>query len=87
MKEMKSLDTKKNGTFSNIPFNCVKEVSEVTAPCLTNTLNIQIISGQTFPNNLKLADITPVFKKEDNNLTKNYKIFERQLQKTNHIIY
>ena len=40
---------------------------------------------------MKLADITPAFKKEDSNLTKNYrpvsvlpvvsKIFERQLQK------
>ena len=46
---------------------------------------------KTFPDNLELADITPVFKKEICNLTKSYKavsvllfvskIFERQLQK------
>ena len=61
---MKNLDNKKNGTLSNIPSNCLKEVSEVTAPCLRNIWNSQIISGQTFPDNLKLADITPVFKKD-----------------------
>ena len=56
--------------FNNIPSNCLK-VSEVTASCLTNIWNTQIISEQTFPGNLKLADATPVFKKEDSNLTKN----------------
>ena len=63
LKEMKSLDNKKNGTFNNTLSNCMKEVSKVTAPCLTNIWNTQIINGQTFPDNLKLADITIVFKK------------------------
>ena len=36
LKEMKSLDNKKNGTFNNTLSNCMKEVSKVTAPCLTN---------------------------------------------------
>ena len=88
---MKNLDNKKNGTFNNIPSNHLKEVSEVTSSCLTNIWKTQIISGQIFPDNLKLADSTPVFKKKDSNLAKNYrpvnvlpavsKIFERQLQK------
>ena len=44
-----------------------------------------------FPSNLKLADVTPIFKKEDSTLTRNYrpvsvlptvsKIFERLMQK------
>ena len=34
-------------------------MSEVTAPYLTNIWYIQIISEQTFPDNLKLADVTP----------------------------
>ena len=50
-----------------------------------------------FPENLKLADITPVFKKEDKNLAKNYrpisvlptlsKVFEKIMQKQviNHV--
>ena len=36
LKEMKNLDKKKNGTFKNIPSTHLKEVSEVTTPCLTN---------------------------------------------------
>ena len=87
---MKNLDNKKNDNFKNIPSNHMKDVSEVTVPCLTNIWNTHIKSEQTFPVNLKLADINPVFKKEDSILTKNYrpvsvlpvvsKTFERQLQ-------
>ena len=64
---------------------------EVSAPFLTNVWNIEIVSQHKFSDNLKLADVTPVFKKDDANLTKNYrpvsvlpivsKIFERLLQK------
>ena len=67
---MKNLGNKKNSTFKNIPSYCLKEVSEVTAPCLTNIWNTQTIGEQTFPDNLKLAVFTPVFKKEHSNLTK-----------------
>ena len=66
-------------------------MSEVSAPFLTNVWNIEIVSQHKFSDNLKLADVTPVFKKDDANLTKNYrpvsvlpivsKIFERLLQK------
>ena len=49
---------------------CLKKVSEVTAPCLTNIWNTQIISKQEFADNLKLADVICAFKKEDSNLTK-----------------
>ena len=51
LKEMKNLGNKKNGTFKNIPSDCLKEISEVTGPCLTNIWNTQIISEQTFPDN------------------------------------
>ena len=73
LKEMKNLYNKKNRTFTNILSNRLKEVSEVTAPCLTDIWNTQIISEHAFPDNLKPADVTPVFKKEDSNLTKNYR--------------
>ena len=63
----------------------------MSAPCLKNIWNIEIVSQQKFSANLKLADVTPVFKKDDANLTKKYrpvtvlpivsKIFERLLQK------
>ena len=61
----------------------------MSAPCLKNIWNIEIVSQQKFSDNLKLADVTPVFKKDDANLTKYYrpvsvlpivsKIFERLL--------
>ena len=60
---MKNLDHKKNSTFKNIQYNRLKEVSEVTAPCLANIWYTQIISEQTFPNNLKLEDVTLFLKK------------------------
>ena len=91
LKEIRNLDSNKNGTFQNIPSNRLKEMSEVPAPFLTNVWNIEIVSQHKFSDNLKLADVTPVFKKDDANLTKNYrpvsvlpivsKIFERLLQK------
>ena len=72
----------------------MKEVSEVSAVCLTNIWNTQIIDLHIihiFRDDLKLEPVTHVFKKEDSNLAKHYrpvsllaiasKIFERQLQK------
>ena len=91
LKGIRNLDSNKNGTFQNIPSNRLKEMSEVSAPFLTNVWNIEIVSQHKFSYNLKLADVTPVFKKDDANLTKSYrpvsvllivsKIFERLLQK------
>ena len=53
-------------------------------------LDNEIITQKHFPNNLKLADVTPVFKKEDASLLKSYrpvsvkpvvsKIYERVVQ-------
>ena len=53
--------------------------------------NIQIVRNKIFPTNLKLADISPIFKKDDATLVKNYrpvsvlpvvsKIFERIMHK------
>ena len=89
IQEINNLDKNKSGTFGNIPSDRLKEVSEVSAPCLTNIWNSEIINQHTFPDNLKIADVTPVYKKDDRNLAKNYrpvsvlptvsKIFERQL--------
>ena len=60
------------GTFGNIPTKLLKEVSDICAPALNDTWNKEI-TQQSFPNNLKLADMTPVFKKEDASLLKNYR--------------
>ena len=66
-------------------------MSDICAPALNDIWNNEIITQKCFPNNLKLADVTPVFKKEDASLLKNYrpvsvlpvvpKIYERIMEK------
>ena len=91
LKETTALNNKKNGTFGNIPTKLLKEVSDICAPALNDIWNNEIITQKYFPNNLKLANVTPVFKTEDASLLKNYrpvsilpvvfKIYERIVQK------
>ena len=49
------------------PTKLLKEVSDICAPALNDIWNNEIITQKSFnflfPNNLKLADVTPVFKK------------------------
>lgn len=66
-KEIKNLHNNKNGTIKNVHSNHLKEVPEISAPCLANIWNPQILSHHIFTDNLKLADI---FKKEDSDLAK-----------------
>ena len=83
LKETTALNNKNNGT--------LKEVSDIRAPALNDIWNNEIITKKCFPINLKLADVTPVFNKEDALLLKNYKpvrvlpvvskIYERIIQK------
>ena len=66
-------------------------MSDICAPALNDILNNEIITQKSFSNNLKLVDVTPVFKQEDASLLKNYrptsvlpvvsKIYERIIQK------
>ena len=72
LKETTTLNNKKNGTFGNIPTILLKEVADICAPELNDIWNKEIITQKSFPNNLKLADVTHVFKKEDASLLKNY---------------
>ena len=91
LKETTALNNKENGTFGNIPTKLLKEVSDICLPALNDIWNKEIITQESFPNNLKLADVTPVFKKEDSSLLKNYrpvsvlptvsKIYEKIMQK------
>ena len=66
-------------------------MSDIGTPSLDNIWNNKIITQKGFLNNLKLADVTPVFKKQDACLLKNYrpvsflpvvfKIYKRIMQK------
>ena len=73
LKETTALNNKKNGTFGNNPTKLLKEVSDICAQVLNGIWNNEIITQKCFPNNLKLADKTPVFKKENASLLKNYR--------------
>ena len=89
--EVNKLNNKKLGTFNNIPAKHLKESSEICKEYLFKIWNDEILENQSFPDELKLADITPIFKKEDATLPKNYrpdsalpsvsKVFERIAQK------
>ena len=80
-----------SGIFGNIPAKLLKEVSDICTPALNDIWNNEIITQKWFPNNLKLPDMIPLFKKEDASLLKNYrpvsvlpvvsKIYERIMQK------
>ena len=72
LNETAALNNKKNGTFGNIPTKLLKEVPDICAPALNDIWNNERITQKFFANNLKLADVTPVFRKEDASLLKNY---------------
>ena len=82
-----SLNTKKATTFMNIPSKQLKQVVDIIMEPLMHIWNNEIINNQKFPTKLKLADITPIFKRLESILVKNYrtvsilpvvsKIFER----------
>ena len=89
--EITNLDSKKTGTFKNIPSRRIKYVSDLCSPVLANIWNEKILLNRSFPENLKLADVSPIFKKKDKTLVENYrpvsvlptvfKILERIMQK------
>ena len=89
--EIRNLNPKKAGTHQNIPTKIFKLASNICSESLLKIWNNEIVGKSSFPNKLKLADVTPIFKKDDATLVKNYrpvsvlpvvsKIFERLMQK------
>ena len=88
--EISNLNSSKQGTFNNIPTKCLKESSDICSKYLLNIWNNEIVTNGYFPDKLKLADVTPVYKKDDATQAKNYrpvsvlptisKVFERIIQ-------
>ena len=88
--EINNLNPKKANTFNNIPPKILKENSDLCNNTILRIINDVIHTAQ-FPDVLKLADSTPVFKKEDSNNVKNYRpvsvlpvmsnVFERIMEK------
>ena len=90
-KEIMKLDSKKSGTFMNIPIKRLKEVKDIVAEPLTQIWEVEIVGERKFDRQLKLADIAPLHKKLENIFVENYrpvsllpiisKLFEKIMQK------
>ena len=61
-----------NGKSSDIPISVIKKCSPVLSPILAKHLNHLMKIGE-FPDLLKLGKISPVFKKDNEELMKNYR--------------
>ena len=83
-----SLDKRKPTTYNNIPTKILVENKDIISPILTEIYNVSN-KYSNFPNALKLADVTPVHKKNERSKKDNYrpvsilppvsKIFERNI--------
>ena len=87
-KELNKLDSSKASPNSDIPTKIIQENIDTFTPILHQEFNKLLELGK-FPPELKLTDLTPVFKKEDRTNKENYrpisilsnlsKVFERCL--------
>ena len=73
VKELLSLDTSKASQYSDIPTKILRENSDIFAEFLFANYNASVVENSIFPSILKLADITPVFKKGDKVCKNNYR--------------
>ena len=60
-KELSSFNSKKTETFGNITTKVLKISSDICNKVLDKIWNSEILRKQNFPQNLKLADVTPAF--------------------------
>ena len=82
---------KKLNPLNKIPSKILKISSECSSDTLTSLINKFLRSPRKFPSTLKLADITPIYKKKNLQAKENYrpvsvlpvlsKVFERLMQK------
>ena len=89
--EINKLNTKKAGTFMNIPVKILKDAVDIVAQPLKDIWKIEVVGRRKFSSQLKLADITPIHKKLETIKKENYrpvsllpvvsKLFERIMQK------
>lgn len=64
IKEISNLDNKMNGVFKNIPSRRLKDVSDICSLISASVQKKETLLNKDFPNKLKLADVTPIFKKK-----------------------
>ena len=61
--EIKKQNVSKKGNFKNISPKCLLETLDVSGPILLNMWNQGIFKGCEYPDKLKFADLSPVYKK------------------------
>ena len=86
--DLSNLNPKKASTVKSIPTRILKENQDVFAPFLMEAFNNSLLQ-KTFPEDLKLGDITSLFKNDEATKKRNYrpitvlstlsKVFERLL--------
>ena len=91
LKEINYMNNKKATPFNTKLSKMLKISSECSADTLTSLVNKSLTSSIKFTSNLKLADITTIYKKNDPQTKDNYrpvsvrpvllKVFERLMQK------
>ena len=62
--QINSLNRKKHSTFNNILTKILIDTSDISTPLIIKIYKISIISNK-FPSQLKLADVTQIYKKDD----------------------
>ena len=67
-----------NGKSSDIPISVIKKTSNIISPILAHHFNYLMGTGK-FPDIIKLGKITPIFKKEDEQLLKNFRQYQHFL--------
>ena len=72
-KEIKKLTISKTGTFKKVSPKCLLETLDVSGPILLNIWNGNILKDCAYREKLKLADVSPVYKKANPLLAKNYR--------------
>ena len=70
--EIHSLVSTKASPIESVPIKIIKNHIEIISPKIKMDFNHAIGNG-IFPQNMKLADVTPLFKKEDKHLKSNYR--------------
>ena len=71
-KLVKSLDVSKSSPIESVPARILKDISDVLCPKLVIDFNSSISTG-IFPENMKLADVVPLYKKNARQDKGNYR--------------
>ena len=71
-KHLKSVNPKKATGYDNIPPKILKCSANIICKPISKIVN-NMINTNLFPNSLKMAQVTPVFKKDDPFIMKNYR--------------